>query len=218
MSWQNEIDENTLVISDNHFYHYNINKYEPSRLEAMKKSGFDDPDEFMIAQWNSVVSEDDLVLHLGDLAGKHGLDVLHKLNGRVLLVLGNHDISSINKIKRFIEEFPEKLEVVYGVKDCQPYLLKPQWASGLIRELCGKKIMFSHYPLVTEDQYTKGKAAETKRAMTEVFKRENCDLNVHGHVHTKDAKTDKSREINVSVERIDFKPQRLCDLVNKFVN
>ncbi|WP_051347254.1 metallophosphoesterase family protein [Thiomicrorhabdus chilensis] len=218
MSWLNEINKETWLVSDTHFYHNNINKYEPSRLEGMKSDGFDNPDEWLIHNWNSTVGEDDLVLHLGDFAFKKATDVLPMLNGRIILVLGNHDISMINKFKRFVEDFPGKLEVVYGIKDCQPWLLKPQWVSGLIREVCGLKIMFSHYPLVSDNPYMRGKAKETRDSMAEVFKHEDCDLNIHGHVHTNDAKTDKSKEINVSVERIDFKPQKLCDLINKFVN
>ncbi|WP_051640847.1 metallophosphoesterase family protein [Thiomicrorhabdus sp. Milos-T2] len=214
MSWLEELNENTWIVSDTHFYHFNINKYEPSRLKAMSKAGFNEPDEFLIYQWNSVVKPGDLVLHLGDFSTKKGFDVIQKLNGRIILILGNHDIPMVNKLKKFVEEFPGKLEVVYGVKDCQPWLLDPQWSSGLIREMCGFRIMFSHYPLVSDNPYMRGNAKETRDAMAEVFKREACEVNIHGHVHTNDEHTDKN-EINVSIERIGFKPVKIIDLLTK---
>lgn len=53
----------------------------------------------MIERWNSVVSSNDTVYHLGDFCFcKRGesyeevaMNYLSKLNGRVILVLGNHD-------------------------------------------------------------------------------------------------------------------------------
>ena len=219
MSWFNEINKETWLISDTHFYHQNINKYEPSRFVSMKSDWFDDPDEWLIHNWNSTVGEDDLVLHLGDFAFKKATDVLPMLNGRIILVLGNHDMSMVNKFKRFSEELPKKLEVIEGVKYCQTCLIdKPKGVSGLIREMCGFKIMFSHYPLVTNDGYGKGKAFEAKLAMAEVFQRENCTLNIHGHVHSNDSHLDSSKEVNVSIERMGFKPIKIGTLVNKFVN
>ena len=51
-------------------------------------------DEDIVASWNSVVSPEDVVWHLGDLTLKHTTeiaDTLRRLNGRIRLVLGNHD-------------------------------------------------------------------------------------------------------------------------------
>ena len=112
MSWLTELNENTWIVSDTHFYHFNINKYESSRLEAMSKAGFNDPDDFLIHQWNSIVKPDDLVLHLGDFSTKKGFEVIQNLNGRIILILGNHDIPMLNKFKKFKEEHSNKLEVV----------------------------------------------------------------------------------------------------------
>ncbi len=62
------IDEDTLIISDTHFYHKNILEFEPCRSAPMKIDGFDDHEEWMIENWNNVVQPDDVVLHLGDFA------------------------------------------------------------------------------------------------------------------------------------------------------
>ena len=51
-------------------------------------------DEDIVASWNSVVSAEDVVWHLGDLTLKQTAeiaDILRRLNGRIRLVLGNHD-------------------------------------------------------------------------------------------------------------------------------
>ena len=53
----------------------------------------DEADEAMIERWNAVVGPYDRVYHLGDVAiPRWGLGVLRRLNGRKVLVKGNHDI------------------------------------------------------------------------------------------------------------------------------
>lgn len=51
-------------------------------------------DEDIVASWNSVVSPEDVVWHLGDLTLKHTAEIAHilcRLNGHIRLVLGNQD-------------------------------------------------------------------------------------------------------------------------------
>ena len=51
--------------------------------------------EAMIESWNSVVTKDDEVYHLGDIGYKMNPTQLHsilsRLNGKIYLVKGNHD-------------------------------------------------------------------------------------------------------------------------------
>ena len=50
-------------------------------------------DEALIQSWNETVKECDKVYHLGDVAiAKRHLTTLSKLNGRKILIRGNHDI------------------------------------------------------------------------------------------------------------------------------
>jgi len=214
MNWLDEINENTWIIGDTHFKHANINQYEPTRLEAMSKAGFSDVDEFLVDNWNSTVANNDLVIHLGDFSVKSGLDILDRLNGRIIFLLGNHDMPMLNKLKAYANQNPEKLLVVMGVNNNQVF--EPKGISALIHTINGKKIMFSHYPLVTEDKYMKGKALDTKNSMAEVFNNERCQLSIHGHVHSNDQHTDKTTEINVSLERIGFKPIMLKTILENF--
>lgn len=76
------------VTSDNHYFHRNINLYEPCRPP--------DCDQVMLERWNETVGENDILFHLGDIAlGKREqLEALApKLHGRIFLIRGNHDRS-----------------------------------------------------------------------------------------------------------------------------
>lgn len=51
--------------------------------------------EFLVRQWNSVVSSDDEVYLLGDISDGSGIqttEILRQLNGSKYLVIGNHDL------------------------------------------------------------------------------------------------------------------------------
>lgn len=74
------------VIADLHFGHANM----------AKRRGFlsaDDHDEYIIKQWNSVVNKRDLTYILGDITmeSSKSYPLLDKLNGRKIVVGGNHD-------------------------------------------------------------------------------------------------------------------------------
>lgn len=77
-------------ISDLHFYHQNLN-------EQMDCRGFADGkemNEYMIRQWNRQVGPKDEVVILGDLSvgkGKATNAIVEQLNGRLILLEGNHD-------------------------------------------------------------------------------------------------------------------------------
>ena len=80
------IDPNrTFVTSDHHFCDWKNAPFHESTEEEEAQH---------IALWNSVVGKDDLVLYVGDFCdgGVLGLEYLsHKLNGRKILIKGNHD-------------------------------------------------------------------------------------------------------------------------------
>lgn len=202
----NLVDENTWVISDTHFGHDNVLAFEPCRVEAMHEQGFDDQNEWLIHNWNANVGENDLVLHLGDLLFKSkSTEVLYKLNGRILMILGNHDFHQLNFYRKYAKRYPDKFMLIESINGLD--------ASALIKEIKGKKVMFSHYPLISVDPYTRDKSKETRDLLAQVFDKEKCDLNIHGHLHSNDKFTDKEKEFNVSIERIGFKPIRLGDLI-----
>lgn len=97
-------DEDCIwLTSDTHFGHRNIIKYCNRPWNSGKDLNGElivtdedvlAMDNELIARWNSVVGKDDLVWHLGDFAlgGKEVAErVFPQLNGRINLVMGNHD-------------------------------------------------------------------------------------------------------------------------------
>lgn len=86
---------NIWFISDTHFGHENIIKYENRPFTDTKEM-----DNFLIKNWNSVVKNGDKVFHLGDLVFKgdkiKSTELIVKLNGDITLIKGNHDNHSNN--------------------------------------------------------------------------------------------------------------------------
>jgi len=79
----------TFFTSDTHFNHESILKYC-----ARPWSSVSEMNEALISFWNEVVTPEDTVYHLGDFAmGDRDLipSVLSRLNGRIILIRGNHD-------------------------------------------------------------------------------------------------------------------------------
>lgn len=87
-------DDVDFVTSDHHFGHERI-----IELAERPFTSLDEMHRAIIESWNRVVSPNDVVLHLGDLALGHrdqSIGITAALNGRKLLVPGNHDtISSV---------------------------------------------------------------------------------------------------------------------------
>ena len=79
--------------SDLHFWHKNICKYCDRPYESLEEMH-----EAIIANWNSVVQNDDDVFLLGDM-GFCGIEKLRvliaRLNGKIHLVQGNHDSDKV---------------------------------------------------------------------------------------------------------------------------
>jgi calcineurin-like phosphoesterase family protein len=78
--------------SDNHFGHKNIIKYCKRPFNSVKEMN-----EALIQKWNEVVSPEDTVYHLGDFAFGEIDDILPRLNGKIILIRGNHDRKSTTK-------------------------------------------------------------------------------------------------------------------------
>lgn len=98
-----ESEHSVWVISDTHFGHRNIIKYcnRPWNHGKDEDGSIVVTDEDVLAmdneiikRWNSVVKDGDIVWHLGDFAlgGKEVAErVFPQLNGKINLVMGNHD-------------------------------------------------------------------------------------------------------------------------------
>lgn len=88
-------DTPIFFTSDTHFCHSNIIKFCGRPFKDVKEMN-----EKLIDNWNSTVEPNDIVYHLGDFcfagsAAWHSL--LGQLNGRIHLVLGNHDEKNLRQ-------------------------------------------------------------------------------------------------------------------------
>lgn len=76
-----------FLISDTHFDHYNIISFcnRPFKSTA-------EMNQTIIDNWNSVVSDNDTVYHLGDWTLRPSMmDYFKKLNGQIICIHGSHD-------------------------------------------------------------------------------------------------------------------------------
>ena len=208
-----EIDENTFLISDTHLFHERIVEYEPIRKRYLEE-GFPSHEDWITDNWNSVVGERDLVLHLGDFTFKPQfyLEFAEFLNGRKILIAGNHDAKG-----KFLNEYSKYFKAVVGrgkvavvsSQGVEVIETNHPLANGIITTVGGVKILFSHYPVFVPEQFRSKVVVELEK----VFNDYRCDLNIHGHVHSKTINHPKL--INVSFEAIGFKPERLGKILEK---
>lgn len=129
-----------MYISDLHFYHEDLNT-------KMDKRGFENAaemNEYMIEAWNSKVKKRDEVVILGDLSignARQTNEIIHRLNGTLYLVTGNHDHYVHSKdfdADRFVW--------------IRPY--------AKVRDN-GRRVVLSHYPIMCYDgQYRRNKSGE----------------------------------------------------------
>lgn len=92
-----------FFIGDLHFGHKNIVKYEG--ISRGNVESLEEHDDWIISQWNSVVTKHDLVWVLGDVAfNKEGLKKVSLLNGSKHLILGNHDVFSVQSYLQYFNK------------------------------------------------------------------------------------------------------------------
>lgn len=120
--------------SDTHFNHKNILKHNPERGAMLK-----DPtcvkqmNEWIVDIWNRVISPEDTVYHLGDVAfgrPQDSVEWVKQLNGKKHLIKGNHDTSN------YIREFGHLFESIDTYKRLN---------------LDGHRVILFHYPILNWD-------------------------------------------------------------------
>lgn len=162
------------LTSDQHFGHKNI--------ISLCRRPWPDTDtmrEGLIANHNSVVADDDIVIHLGDFAFLSETDmkrVLHRLRGVHYLVPGNHDPRNPITLREigFKVLDPGTLDVVLaailgqGWQRQQPFLMQ----QALYLDV--SDILVSHYPRRGSDMHTDRHDAASPTWSGPI---------IHGHVH-----------------------------------
>lgn len=87
--------DNIFFTSDTHFCHANIIK-----LCGRPFSDAEEMNEALIKNWNSTVGPNDIIYHLGDFCFAGSAEwhsILGRLNGRIHLVIGNHDEKNLRQ-------------------------------------------------------------------------------------------------------------------------
>ena len=87
--------ERLFFTSDTHFNHTNILHYCNRPFKDVWQMN-----EMIISNWNRVVGPDDVIFHLGDFClggAAEWNNILDRLNGRIYLIIGNHDLKNIRQ-------------------------------------------------------------------------------------------------------------------------
>lgn len=105
--------QHTFFTSDTHFNHANIIRFCNRPFNDVEQMN-----ETLIANWNRVVQPEDTVFHLGDFCLGGSVEwtkILNRLNGKIYLILGNHDIKNIRQgyMRRF-EEVAMQMRIEIG--------------------------------------------------------------------------------------------------------
>lgn len=165
----------TYFTSDLHFFHKNILKHCPSRLEVCGASSEDDVelwDEWLLKKWNDTIGKKDQVYILGDLAFgsiEQKVKLVQKLHGKKFLIVGNHDTTPSEFTKYFVE--------VTQIKEVR---FKQKNYPGLLEE--DFRIICCHYPMITWSSKHHGVVA------------------AHGHCHGRlDKFNEESPDLRVDV-------------------
>jgi len=112
---QGKTEKNLFFTSDFHLFHKNVLRFDNRPFADIHEMH-----QVLEDNWNKVVGPDDIVIYLGDLSFARKGDIafvegiLHKLNGTIHFIMGNHDdYREISKNTRF-ESIQDYLEVRVG--------------------------------------------------------------------------------------------------------
>jgi len=121
----------TWVVADHHFGHANILNFKrDDGIPLRPFKSIEEHDETIIANHNNLVKPGDRVYVLGDLCmHRRNIHTVGRLNGRLVLVKGNHDIY---KAKEYLQYFD----------DLRAYVVQKDGA--------GNKVIMSHIPIYSE--------------------------------------------------------------------
>lgn len=95
-----------FITSDTHFGHTKMLQFtDENGVRLRPFDSLEHMHEELIRRWNERVHAKDTVYHLGDVAiPRSGLHVLERLNGRKILIRGNHDIFKLRDYAKYFED------------------------------------------------------------------------------------------------------------------
>ena len=145
-----------FLISDTHFGH--ASTWEKFTLEDGRPlrpfTSTEEMDEAMVDNWNKTVRPQDTVYHLGDvvIARRH-LETVKRLNGRKILIRGNHDIfgdddyylagfEQIHGVRVFVDQF------ILSHIPLHPDCVSERFKRNVHGHLHGNRIMYTRTNMV----------------------------------------------------------------------
>ena len=194
-------------VSDYHFFHRNIFDYEPIRKQ-FDESIILSYEKEMIKRYNQKVKEEDTVYFVGDIfcgfnqfkkafnlskpEKDYSKAILEKMNGKKILIRGNHDHKSDNWYKDL------------GFKEVE-YIIEMD------------NFLICHYPLCEKywnKPFIKKEQREMWKEFIEYFEnsKKYC---IHGHTHSRESGC--RRHFNVSVDVNNFEPVSESDIKDNFL-
>ena len=174
--------------SDQHFGHVNIIDYAKRPFSSVEEMG-----ESMIKNYNEVVGPNDVCLWGGDcfMGTVNGREILSRLNGVKLLVLGNHD-------KKAARMFEMGFSAV---------------ANEMFLKIGGRPARVCHYPYWTEPKANAplvdrhGRPIELKQLNQQKKRgptRVTGELLIPGHTH--DSRKRRDNMIHIGVDAWGYRP------------
>lgn len=160
----------TFYTSDLHFSHKNIVKFTDRGLVTTQEGH----DDWLVSLWNSQVGVTDTVFHLGDFSFNCSVDYLAgrlaQLNGRKVMILGNHDDEQ--KLQRMLTYEKAKVDAV-----------KHYMRSSIRLDASNvKTVELFHFPIASWRNQSHG------------------SWHLHGHSHGNYADSDKGKILDVGLD------------------
>ena len=177
-------------IADCHFFHEALNR----EMDHRGFASVEEMNEYMIKRWNEKVRNRDEVVILGDLSmgnAEQTNALLDRLQGKLFLIVGNHD----NRYLRSKTFHKERFGWIYPYAELHDD---------------GRKVVLSHYPIACYNgQYLKNKKGEPRTYM------------LYGHVHdTMDQRLiERFQDITRNTRRTDRNGKEVhipCNMINCF--
>lgn len=143
-------------------------------------------DDLLVEWWNLTVKPSDIVYHMGDVTSGAlpPLEHIRKLNGRKILIAGNHDACHPMH-REWLKYLPKYLDA--GFEAVMPFAR---------RKIGQIEFLMSHFPY---------NADHTDEPRYGQYRLRNNGLPlVHGHVHT--LYTERDLGLNVGVDRWNYVP------------
>jgi len=144
-------------------------------------------DRELIQRYNTVVKPDQTVLWCGDCSFKlHEFPkILASLNGRKLLIRGNHDKGAGTMAEMGFDLVTD----------------------NMLLHIEGREVFVNHYPYADAEHGNRGK--DVRYADRRPQRREGQVL-IHGHTHQHD--TVRGNSIHVGVDSWDYKPATMAEV------